>query len=151
MVQARKALTNAQILLVASAVQAGVPWEACAYKVGVQSSTLKDWIKQGVILNEHVRLHGAFPEGTDKVDWMFAKLAADIEVAHYKAVEKFARKINSASEKSWQAAAWWLDRRGKDMFALKPPEKVEEKKSEGEEPVEKTVFLLPDNGRGPAK
>ena len=148
----RKTLTKAQITLIASAVQAGVPWEACAYKAMVSGHVLKEMVRKGAELNNHVAEHGAFPEGSTKADWMCAELAREVEAAHQKAIEKFARKINSAAAKSWQAAAWWLDRRAKDMFSPRDlaPKKEEGKTVEGEV-VEKTVFLLPSNNRGPAQ
>jgi hypothetical protein len=76
-------------------IEAGVPNRHAAQSVGISEDTFYEWLK-------------IFPEFSEA-----------IKKAHAKAVARNAINIQKASEKTWTASAWWLERREPADFGVK--------------------------------
>lgn len=131
---------------VAHTVSQGVPLKQAALVAGITPSQLTRWMKTGAEMRATVAESGGFPVGSTQEDWMTAELHQEVEVAHAKVVERYARKVNAAAKKSWQAAAWWLQRRAKEDFSTQLESADEKVKTT--EPKEQFVFHCPENSRG---
>jgi hypothetical protein len=131
---------------VAQTVSRGVPLKHAALVAGITTNQLSRWMKNGAKMRAIVAEEGHFPSGSTQEDWMSAELHQEVEIAHAKVVERYAKRINTAAKKSWQAAAWWLQRREKESFSTQP-EKEDAEKGGGPD-KEQFVFHCPENGRG---
>ncbi len=89
---------------IVDAVAAGLPWKLAAQAAGVGASTLREWKQRG-------------RDGEEP----FAAFLARLEVADGQAAHGAMVAIMSAAAdpKHWHAAAWMLERRHPDLFALK--------------------------------
>ena len=95
-------LTPAVHHAIVESVRAGTPIIHAAAAAGVTStSTIYQWIAKG---------------GKDPAS-PYAAFARDIKSAEADAVAKNVRIVLQAGEKSWQAAAWWLERTHPEEFA----------------------------------
>jgi len=81
-------------------IRAGNYLEAAAAAAGITKSTLYDWLKRGAPGNEKRDPKGIYREFSDAVE----KASGEAEVV---AVGQIAQ----AGQASWQARAWWLERR----------------------------------------
>ncbi|MBM3268913.1 MAG: helix-turn-helix domain-containing protein [Candidatus Sericytochromatia bacterium] len=98
-------LTPEAAEIVATAIRAGASREAAAAQAGIARSTLYDWCKRG-------------ESGDEQFTWFsdtLKKAEADLEA-------KALAHILEAAGKSWQAAAWLLERRFPDRWGRRPPE-----------------------------
>ena len=80
----------------------------CAYTAGIHPDTVRQW---------RTRLQEE-EEGTPTLDELFTFFEADKKAIADARLERLAR-IEDASKKSWQAAAWWLERKYPDEFGQK--------------------------------
>jgi hypothetical protein len=131
---------------VAQTVSRGVPLKHAALVAGITPNQLTRWMKTGAKMRAIVAEEGHFPAGSTQEDWMSAELHQEVEIAHAKVVERYSKKINAAASKSWQAAAWWLQRRAKEDFSTVSESTEEDRKPT--EQKEQFVFHCPENGRG---
>lgn len=97
--------------------------EACRI-VGVKEDTFKDWLKRG---------------RADDAEDPYKTFADEVEKAEAKAVYKAEAAINSAFDKDWKAAAWYLARKRPEQYADKP--------SVALATTGNVSIYLPDNGR----
>lgn len=75
---------------------AGTTRRAAAATVGIDQNTFYRWLER----------HGTFRDAVEK--------------AEAEAQQRFERIVaDAAGDGTWQAAAWWLERRRKDDYALK--------------------------------
>jgi hypothetical protein len=139
-------LRRAVIQKVAQTVSRGVPLKHAALVAGITPNQLTRWMKTGAKMRAIVAEEGHFPRDSTQEDWMTAELHQEVELAHAKVVERYAKRINTAAKKSWQACAWWLQRRAKDEFSTVSEGTDAEKKPSEEK--EQFVFHCPENGRG---
>lgn len=96
---------------IVDAVRAGLPWKLAAQAAGVGWSTLKEWKARGRAGEEP-----------------FAALVARLERAEGEAAQAAMASILAAAAdpRHWTAAAWMLERRHPELFALKRQVEPEE-------------------------
>ena len=83
-------------------VQAGNYVSIACQAVGICEATYYDWIKRG-----------------DKGEKPFLKFVKAIKEAQALAVARNVTMIQMATEKNWQAAAWWLERTQWKLYGRK--------------------------------
>ncbi|HEY0908428.1 MAG TPA: hypothetical protein VGE35_03720 [Candidatus Paceibacterota bacterium] len=83
------------IKIILDAIAEGLTQRDASVLAGISEDTLSLWKRQNSEFSEQIR-------------------QKEIECKR-----KHIRNIEKASEKSWQASAWWLERKYKDEFALK--------------------------------
>lgn len=88
-------------------IAAGASVERSCQAVGIEHSKLYRWIKQS-------KRGDASPE--------LRKFAADIDMAKGDSEVRCLQIIANAAPTQWQAAAWLLERRFPDQYALRKPE-----------------------------
>lgn len=76
-------------------IEDGVPNKAAAEGNGLSETQFYEWLKNR-------------PEFAERV-----------KKAHAEAIQRNVKIVRKAADRSWQAAAWWLERRQKDDFSLK--------------------------------
>ncbi len=96
-------LTPAVQALVVSAIQGGNTRDVAASYAGIRRATLFEWLARG----------RAAQTG------LFRDFADAIEKAEADAVVTSVGLIRRAAQTSWQAAAWWLERRYPDEWGRK--------------------------------
>jgi hypothetical protein len=80
---------------ICDSVAAGNTRRCAAQAAGIAYSTLKEWVRRG-----------------DEGEEPFAAFLARLEKADGEAEERHVRNIETAAARgSWQASAWWLERR----------------------------------------
>lgn len=89
----------------------GIPIKYAAKKNGISHTTFYVW----------------YNKGKEADNGLFREFYDEIEKAKAVAIEQYLKKIKKASETSWQAAAWWLERTCPDDFALKKEVKADVK------------------------
>jgi hypothetical protein len=89
---------------IVNAVRAGLPWKLAAQAAGVGWSTLKEWKARG---REGEEPYAAFLARLESADGEAAQAAMGAILAA------------AAEPKHWTAAAWMLERRHPELFALK--------------------------------
>ena len=89
------------------ALRAGNTRAASADYAGIGTSTLYRWLDRGQTEEE-----GIYREFRDAVK----KAEADAEVRNVALIQR------AANNGTWQAAAWWLERRRPGRWALRSPE-----------------------------
>lgn len=93
------------------AVASGCPLIHAAAAAGISPSTLREWRSRGRAGEEP-----------------FAGFCGELKAASAKAVAGCTARILKASARQWQAAAWYLERRYPDLFALDRKELVQLRK-----------------------
>jgi hypothetical protein len=111
-------LTPEITAILAEAIRAGGTREAAAARAGIGPSTLYDWLKRGDTGDERYQ---EFSEAIKKAE-------ADLEA-------KALGLILDAAGKSWQAAAWLLERRFPDRWGRRLPEDIAPPDAAGRGPV----------------
>jgi transposase len=104
------AFTPAAQEAVVTAVTAGNTRSTAAAYAGVARSTLQRWLARGKKARR-----GAFRDFWDR-----------LKKAEAEAVIRNVAIVQKAAEKQWQAAAWWLERRRYDDWALRDKGKLAE-------------------------
>ena len=94
-------LTPAVRAAIVKSVARAVPYKYAAMQAGVTDRVVYAWLARG--------RRGA------KGDGDFVQFLQDVEAAHAKAVAIMVAKVVKASGKSWQAAAWWLEKRCREF------------------------------------
>lgn len=89
---------------IVDAVKAGLPWKLAAQAAGIGWSTLKEWKARG---RDGEEPYAAFLARLERADGEAAKGAMALVLAA------------AADPKHWTAAAWMLERRHPELFALK--------------------------------
>ena len=92
-------LTPAVHKSIVKCVGAGVPYKYAAMRAGVSESAMAKWLAAA---------RKARQDGADEPTLI--QFLHDIEAARSKHVANMVARIVRASSKSWQAAAWWLER-----------------------------------------
>jgi hypothetical protein len=90
--------------IIVEAVRKGLPWVHAGNLAGVCEKTVINWREQGAIDTEGVYFQFLQDLKRAKAEWVKEQL----EIIH-----------EAATTGSWQAAAWGLERRDPDHFALK--------------------------------
>lgn len=94
----------------------GVPRMHAAWACGVDPDTVRNWIKRG-----------------DRGEPIFSDFSAAVKRAQADAVADRVRLIKAASKDgSWQAAAWWLERRHPSEFGRSDRDKARERKQQSQ-------------------
>lgn len=83
-------------------IATGCSYAEAAAAVGIHRDTFRVWRKSDSVFS------------------------AQIKRAEAEAVAKMVGTITKAAEKSWQAAAWWLERRHPNRYAKREPQAVNE-------------------------
>jgi len=92
--------------------------ETVATLIGITSKTYFDWINKGLADIE-----------ADKVS-LYSKFCNATKEAQAEAERRAVASIQQAGEKSWQANAWYLERKFKDRWALRTELEVSTSSSE---------------------
>lgn len=88
---------------------------ACDY-MGLYEQTFYRWIKEGEKISKTVGdfkgedAKNEYIEGLNNNEKLYYELYESIKRAKGKAIVRNVMVIQKASQKSWQAAAWWLER-----------------------------------------
>ena len=90
---------------ICQAIRAGNTKEVAAEFVGIDRTTLFEWIARGKGTDERPRTA------------RFADFADAVAKAEAAAVVRNVAIIEQAAAKNWQAAAWWLERRHRGEWA----------------------------------
>lgn len=88
---------------IVEALSAGVPRTLACKVAGINYATFKRWM-----------VKGAKPKGSKQ----FRAFCAIIKKTEAEIVESYCKTIKTASAKSWQAAAWWLERSHPGLFGM---------------------------------
>lgn len=110
-------LTPERAKAIVDAVAAGVPRAFAAMRAGVTERCLYKWLAKG-------RQGG-------KRNAVYVQLVQAVQKAEADAVARNVALVQSAAKKSWQAAAWWLERRyhaefgRKDRTVIQPVRKTD--------------------------
>ena len=91
--------------VIVDSIAAGVPRKYAAQRAGIDESTLRLWCSKG-----HKGGRGSE---------IYIALLAAIKRAEADAVARNVALVQQAASKSWQAAAWWLERRYHAEFGRK--------------------------------
>ena len=70
------------------------------------------------------------------------EFSESVKKAHAKYKEQLVSRVKKASDKSWQAAAWILERRYKEDYALR-----QEITGKDGEPLPSQTYILPDGSK----
>lgn len=126
-----------QIAKACECARAGGSRAHVAAVLGVSVGTVYRWLRRG----------------RTRESEQCTRFAARLSIADAEAERKALDAVSAAFDKSWQAAAWWLERRRGKAWRLPPqsvPEPAETKMSE-EEVLEKIRRLTDDGERmGPS-
>lgn len=87
--------TEKTISIILSAIEEGLTQRESAVLAGISEDTLSLWKKKDSDFSEQIR-----------------QKQIECKLGHI-------RNIKKASDKSWQASAWWLERKYKEEFSLK--------------------------------
>src|SRR5262245_30907299 len=93
-------LTEATQRVIVEGVAAGVPFKYAAQRAGIDESTLHLWMRKGRRAKKGPHF----------------QLFQSLKKAEADAVARNVAVVQNASTKSWQAAAWWLERRHHKEF-----------------------------------
>ena len=89
--------------LIVTSIAAGVPRKYAAQRAGVCERSLRAWLARG----------------RREPDGIYAAFLAAIEKAEADALARNVAIIQKAANSTWQAAAWWLERRYPAEFGRK--------------------------------
>lgn len=109
---AKLKLTEKTIEKAQKGIAIGTPQKYVAQSLGISEEAWYSWMRRG----EHDLQN-------DKDDTIFAKFYESVKKAQAKSVSRCVSMIQKASIDTWQAAAWWLERRYPEEFGRK--EKVD--------------------------
>src|SRR3954469_9935830 len=91
----RTKLTEATVRVIVASVAAGVPLKYAAQRAGIDESTLHLWLRTGRRAKKGPHF----------------QLFQSLKKAEAGAVARNVALVQKAAAKTWQAAAWWLERR----------------------------------------
>lgn len=94
--------------IVCSYIEKGNSYDTSAQAVGICRQTLYNWMERG-----------------EKGEPDFLQFLQSIKKARAKAEMRHVEVIEDAMDKSWQAAAWWLERRNRDKWGQHSEQKIE--------------------------
>lgn len=114
-----------KVKAIRDAVVGGAPKCTAAQAVGIHYGTLCEWMNRG-----EVALGKAAGVLADVVgdQRLYAELYDGVKRGESEAIRRNVLLIQSAGKKSWQAAAWWLERRYPQKFGQNRHELREMKK-----------------------
>jgi hypothetical protein len=123
------------------ALRAGNYLEASAAFAGVHKDTVYEWIKRG---KRRTKKGKPF-----KGDEALAEFSDGVEMAKAAAEVRMVGIINKAAMKSWQAAAWYLERTNNKRWGRSQTHKLADPDGNPLKQTEHntTVIYLPDNNR----
>lgn len=90
--------------VIVDSIRSGSTKVDAAAAAGIHRDTFNSWLKSG--------------EAKD-ADPLFSDFSAAIKKAEAECANECAATVMKASRKTWQAAAWWLERRRRDDYALR--------------------------------
>jgi transposase len=89
-------------------IEKGNSIETAAQAVGICRKTFYNWLDRG-----------------EKEEPEFIQFTHNIKKARAKSEMRHVEVIEDAMDKSWQAAAWWLERRNRDKWGQHTEQKIE--------------------------
>ena len=101
-------ISESLILEIAALIAKGNTIRASCVACGIHRDTYYDWLKRG-------------RAGDDSRDGLFLRFVELIEIAEAEAEVCHVSNVESAGKQSWQASAWWLERRKPRDWARRPP------------------------------
>ena len=114
---------------IVEALNSGCYLEPAAARVGIDKTTLYDWIRRGV--REKTGMYAEFSHAVEKA--MAAAETAGIA------------RIRQAAGEDWRAMAWWLERRYQTKWGRKSAIKVTDF---GETPEEQSAAIMAKTASG---
>ena len=87
-----------------TALRNGHTDKEAAIFAGVSPGVLYGWLREGIDASEGTLAHDFYKS---------------VELAKTEALDEFLQSIRRASGRSWQAAAWWLERRKPEVYGKK--------------------------------
>lgn len=112
---------------IVAAVAKGLPRDTAAKLAAISPRTLYQWLARG-------------RDGEEP----FAQFSQRVKRAEAESEEEMVSRVREASKTTWQAAAWWLERRRPERWALRKPEAREAERAVGLEstdPREQVKFI----------
>jgi len=88
-------------------IKLGLSYKYTCYYVGINETSFIDWRHRGEFEKN---------EGTDSI---YSKLFTEVKKAEAEAIAMRLKNIHNASQESWQAAAWFLERKYHQEFGKK--------------------------------
>jgi len=120
-------LTDEAHEIIVSAVRSGSFLKVAAERAGIRANTFRTWMERGEM--EQARLDEGFDP--DPEENKFLRLKHDVDVARAKAEIEAVKMIRmTASNGTWQAAAWYLERSFPQRWARNRVEEAQEKKED---------------------
>lgn len=108
-------LTPAKLENLINAVRLNMPLEYAAAYAGIAKSTLFRWLREGARLGERLEAGDAL---TDE-QLGFVQFSDSMKSATAQVIAEHLQNIDGEARSSWQAAAWMLERRHPEHFALR--------------------------------
>ncbi len=99
----RSKLTPELAEMIAAALRHGASRTGAAAAAGISVSTFMAWLAKG----------------RDSKSGAYRHLTELVDISEGQAQAQAAQNIFEASKRDWRAAAWWLDRRHRDDWALR--------------------------------
>jgi hypothetical protein len=112
--------------VILDSIAAGVPRKFAAMRAGIDESTFHFWVRKGKRAKRGP--HFQFFQSVKKAE-------AD-------AIARNVAIVQKAAAKTWQAAAWWLERRHPDEFARREPVERQRGKQSSGTPADQITGLL---------
>jgi transposase len=101
---------------------------ACAY-VGINKSSVYDWMKRGAREKQRIAAEGK--KKPTKRELPFVEFSNAIEKALSHSEVRDVAIIGKAAEQNWQAAAWRLERKFPDRWGRKDKQQIEHSGKDG--------------------
>jgi transposase len=108
-------LSRAKHAVIVDAMRAGNFLETAAALAGIDSSTLRRWIRRG----ERERMRREAGQVAQSSENAFVRLALEVDLAAGAAQSEVVGRIIRAGQDDWRASAWWLERRHVDEWGPK--------------------------------
>lgn len=101
---------------IVKAIRAGNYAYVAAQYAGISQASFYGWLIRGEAEKERLSQNGARPR---KAETVFVEFLEAIKSAEAQAEAIRVAMITKASQETWQAAAWWLERKFPDRWARK--------------------------------
>ena len=135
---------------IAQAISLGSTYKDAALSADVTYTSFRNWMVRGQAEFKRMKAAG-FRSKPHKREQPYFEFFTAIKKAKSKGKAKLVKTIFQHAAMSWQAAAWLLERRYPDQFALRTRSELTGKDGGPIQHEHASVTLvLPDNGRGDA-
>jgi len=111
---------------IVNCIRSGLSYKYTCYYVGIVEKTFIDW-----------RQHGE-SDINEGIDSIYSQLSEEVKKAESEAILMRLKNIHNASKESWQAAAWFLERKYHNEFGRKDRHQIE-----GAVQIETVLSALP--------